>query len=191
MDDIGVIHGRFQVLHNDHMKYILDGKKLCRHLLIGICNPDISLTGYNDANPHRSLRSSNPMTYFERFECIKGAMISNGVDISEFDIIPFPIDFPQLILNYAPSYAVFYTTIFDDWGKIKYEILKNQLHLNVIIIREVPSEQKGISASTIRHLISKGAEWKHFVPENVYYYIVKNKIDERISYFLKSENDHP
>jgi len=27
--DVGVIHGRFQVLHNDHLKYLLAGKEKC------------------------------------------------------------------------------------------------------------------------------------------------------------------
>ena len=187
MDDIGVIHGRFQVLHIDHMKYITDGKKLCKHLLIGICNPDANMTGYTATNPHRSLKSSNPMTFFERFECIRDAMVSYGVNLSDFDIIPFPIDFPHLILNYAPSYATFYTTIFDDWGREKYDILKNQLNLNVRIIRNVPLEEKGISSSTIRYFISEGAEWKHLVPESVYNYIVQRGIDKRISDYLKEE----
>jgi nicotinamide-nucleotide adenylyltransferase len=38
--ELGVIHGRFQVLHNDHLRYILAGKELCRHLVVGITNPD-------------------------------------------------------------------------------------------------------------------------------------------------------
>jgi D-arabinose 5-phosphate isomerase GutQ len=41
--DVGVIHGRFQILHNDHLKYLLAGKDLCRHLVIGITNPDSPL----------------------------------------------------------------------------------------------------------------------------------------------------
>ncbi|MFW9878404.1 MAG: nicotinate-nucleotide adenylyltransferase, partial [Candidatus Thorarchaeota archaeon] len=29
--EIGVIHGRFQVLHNDHIKYLMAGKRLCKY----------------------------------------------------------------------------------------------------------------------------------------------------------------
>ena len=43
MYDIGVIHGRFQVPHNDHLRYLLAGKALCRHLVVGLTNPDPSL----------------------------------------------------------------------------------------------------------------------------------------------------
>ena len=43
MHKIGVIHGRFQLLHNDHLKYLLAGKKRCEHLVVGITNPDPAL----------------------------------------------------------------------------------------------------------------------------------------------------
>jgi nicotinamide-nucleotide adenylyltransferase len=34
---LGVIHGRFQVLHKDHLKYLLAGKSLCEHLVLSNC----------------------------------------------------------------------------------------------------------------------------------------------------------
>ena len=40
LDPIGVIHGRFQMLHHGHMEYLLAGKKRCQRLIIGISNPD-------------------------------------------------------------------------------------------------------------------------------------------------------
>jgi len=43
--ETGVIHGRFQVLHNDHLKYLMEGMALCDHLVVGITNPDPILTG--------------------------------------------------------------------------------------------------------------------------------------------------
>jgi len=43
MTERGVVHGRFQVLHNDHVKYLLAGKARCRHLVVGITNPDSPL----------------------------------------------------------------------------------------------------------------------------------------------------
>ncbi|MEG0356005.1 MAG: nicotinate-nucleotide adenylyltransferase, partial [Lachnospiraceae bacterium] len=40
MVKIGLIHGRFQVLHLKHMEYILAAKMRCNTLYIGITNPD-------------------------------------------------------------------------------------------------------------------------------------------------------
>ena len=50
--DTGVIHGRFQILHKDHLKYLLSGWELCRHLVIGISNPDPLLTREEKTDPH-------------------------------------------------------------------------------------------------------------------------------------------
>ncbi len=190
MDKVGVIHGRFQLLHNDHMKYLLAGKERCEHLIIGICNPEVDLTKYTDANPHRSKKSSNPLTYFERMECIKYSMIEAGVKQEEFDIVPFPINFPDKIFNYAPLDAKYYMTIYDEWGEEKLKSLQNDLKLDVEVLWRVTLENKGISASDVRKCIQEGKEWKQFVPKFVYHYIKENGLDQRIKSFLDEENEN-
>lgn len=187
MDKVGVIHGRFQLLHNDHMKYLLAGKERCEHLIIGICNPEVDLTKYTEANPHRSKRSSNPLTYFERMQCIKYSMLEAGIKQEEFDIVPFPINFPEKIFNYAPLEAKYYMTIYDEWGEEKLKSLRDGLKLDVDVSWKVTLEEKGISASDIRKRIQDGKEWKQFVPTAVYNYIVDNNLDKRIKSFLGEE----
>lgn len=190
MDKVGVIHGGFQLLHNDHMKYLLAGKERCEHLIIGICNPEVNLTKYTDANPHRSKKSSNPLTYFERMECIKYSMIEAGVKQEEFDIVPFPINFPDKIFNYAPLDAKYYMTIYDEWGEEKLKSLQNDLKLNVEILWRVTLENKGISSSDVRKCIQEEKEWKQFVPKFVYHYIKEHSLDQRIKSFLDEENEN-
>jgi nicotinamide-nucleotide adenylyltransferase len=114
MYDKGVIHGRFQVLHNDHMKYLLAGKNLCRHLIIGITNPDPSLTKNHDSNPHRSTPLANALTYYERFIMVREALIESGLKLNEISIVPFPINVPELIKYYVPLDVVFFLSIYDD-----------------------------------------------------------------------------
>lgn len=188
-DKIGVIHGRFQLLHNDHIKYLLAGKERCEHLIIGICNPEVDLTKYTSSNPHRSKKSSNPLTYFERMECIKNSLIDLGVKQEEFDIVPFPINFPEKIFNYAPQNAKYYMTIYDKWGEEKLKVLKEDLKLDVDVLWKVTLEEKGISASDIRKCIQEGKEWKQYVPNFVYKYIINNGLDKRIKEFLDEENE--
>ncbi|MEJ2698658.1 MAG: nicotinate-nucleotide adenylyltransferase, partial [Desulfuromonadales bacterium] len=65
--ELGVIHGRFQVLHNDHLRFLLAGKSLCRHLVVGITNPDPHLTREDPADQHRHSPLANPLTYWERY----------------------------------------------------------------------------------------------------------------------------
>lgn len=189
-DKIGVIHGRFQILHNDHMKYLLAGKQKCERLIIGICNPEIELTKYTKSNPHRSKKSSNPLTYFERMECIKYSLIEAGVPQEEFDIVPFPINFPEKIFNYAPQHAKYYMTIYDKWGEEKLKSLREDLNLDVEVLWKVTLQEKGISASDIRKNIQDGKEWKQYVPKFVYKYITENRLDKRIKKFLDEENQN-
>lgn len=179
MNDVGVIHGRFQILHNDHMKYLLAGKERCRYLLIGIANPDEQMTKYNAAAPHRSEKQANPLTYYERFEMITGSMLEAGIRRDEFDIVPFPINCPERLFNYVPSEAYFYLTIYDAWGLEKKRILE-ELGCNVDIMWQKPLCEKGLAATEVRRLMCEGLPWEHLVPPFVANYIKKHSIIERI-----------
>ncbi len=164
--DIGVIHGRFQVLHNDHIKYLLAGKQLCNHLIVGITNPDPSLTRDSEANPHRSKPLANPLTYYERYVIVQAALLEQGLKFSEFSIIPFPINLPELIKYYVPLDAIFFLTIYDDWGRQKKQFFES-LGLKIHVLWEVTLENKGLSSSDIREAMIKGKQWEHFVPKSV------------------------
>ena len=179
MDKIGVIHGRFQILHIGHMEYLLAGKERCEHLLIGIANPDISLTKYSDANPHRSTSLANPLTYYERFQMISQAMLVSGIDRSSFDIVPFPINYPELLFNYVPLNAKFYMTIYDDWSKEK-QLSLQKLGCDIDIMWTRTNEEKVTSGTEVRNLIIYKKPWDHLVPKSVYEYITENGIDKRI-----------
>lgn len=162
----GVIHGRFQILHNDHMKYLLAGKELCKHLIVGITNPDPSLTKNHESNPHRSTSLANPLTYYERYIMIREALLEKGLKLFEFSIVPFPINFPEFVKFYVPLDAIFFLTIYDDWGRQKKKYLE-KLGLKVHVLWEVPIEKKGLNGSEIRDAMIKGESWEHFVPYSV------------------------
>lgn len=162
----GVIHGRFQVLHNDHMKYIMAGKELCRHLVVGITNPDPFLTKMEDADPGRNNPLANPLTYYERYVLIKVALEEKGIKPDQLSVVPFPISYPELYQHYVPMDAVFFLTIYDEWGKRKLEYLKAQ-GLKTHVLRDVPREQKGMSAADIRNLMIRNDPWENMVPRSV------------------------
>lgn len=177
--DIGVIHGRFQVLHNDHIKYLMAGKKLCKYLVVGITNPDPSLTRDSDANPHRSKPLANPLTYYERYVMTQAALLEQNLSLSEFSIVPFPINVPELIKHYVPLDAIFFLTIYDDWGKQKKKYFQS-LGLKIHVLWEVPLEKKGLNSSDIREAIMTGKKWEHFVPSNVAILLKKWNIAQRL-----------
>jgi len=102
--ETGVIHGRFQILHLDHMKYLLAGKALCRHLIVGITNPDPVLTKADPADPARSSAAANPLTYYERTVLLRSALVESGIPLSDFTIVPFPVNRPELYQYYLLNF---------------------------------------------------------------------------------------
>ncbi len=177
--EIGVIHGRFQVLHNDHIKYLMAGKKLCKFLVVGITNPDPLLTRDSSANPHRSTPLANPLTYYERYLITQAALLEQGLTLSEFSIVPFPINIPELIKYYVPLDAIFFITINDDWGRQKKKYFES-LGLKIHVLWEVPLEKKGLSSSDIRESMILGEKWEHLVPSSVANLLKKWDITQRL-----------
>ncbi|MEW6291170.1 MAG: nicotinate-nucleotide adenylyltransferase [Thermodesulfobacteriota bacterium] len=165
MHKTGVIHGRFQLLHNDHLKYLLAGKERCEHLVVGITNPDPTLTKEDAADPARSSRESNPFTYFERYCMVRDALADEGLR-DEISIVPFPINFPELYHYYLPMQATFFLTIYDEWGEKKLRLFK-ELGLATEILWRRPRADKGLSATEIRQKMMNGEPWEDLVPPAV------------------------
>lgn len=179
MVEKGVVNGRFQILHFKHMEYILAAKMRCRKLYIGLTNPDHSYVRETVNDENRSARSANPLTYYERYEIINMAMAEFGVPEAEFDILPFPINRPEYILQYAPSDAVYYMGICDAWDEEKLKILKG-LGVDTSVLWRKEPKDKGITSSWIRSCIATDQDWAHLVPKAVYEYITSRGLDERI-----------
>jgi len=177
--DEGVIHGRFQVLHNDHMKYLLAGKALCKHLVVGITNPDPYQVKDEPSEPYRSIISANPLTYYERCQLVKAALSDAGIGLSDFSVVPLPINLPERYKYYVPMEAVFFLSIYDDWGLQKKKYFES-LNLKVHVLWHVKPEEKGISGIDVRHKMVKGRAWEHLVPCPVAILLNKWKIPQRL-----------
>ncbi len=177
--ETGVIHGRFQILHNDHIKYLMAGKQLCHHLVVGITNPDPLLTRKESVDPKRGNPFFNPLTYYERYTIVNVALQAEGLTSREFSVVPFPINLPELYKYYVPMDALFFLTIYDEWGKKKLKYFQS-LGLGTQVLWEVPPEKKGISAGTIRELMIHDEPWEHMVPPVVTDLIKKWHIKDRL-----------
>ena len=164
--ETGVIHGRFQVLHHDHLKYLTAGKQLCRHLVIGITNPDPSMVREEKVDPKRSNPLTNPLTYYERYVLVQSAVKENGMNPDEFSIVPFPINLPERYQYYVPTDAVFFLSVYDDWGRQKLDYFKST-GLRTHVLRDVSPAEKGISANDIRNKMINDQPWEHLVPPSV------------------------
>lgn len=185
---IGVIHGRFQALHNGHMEYLLAGKSRCQLLYVGITNPDPGLTAYTQTNPSRSLPMSNPFNYYERLEMLRESLLEAGVEKNEFRIVPFPINFPDLLKHYVPFNARFFVTIYDSWGREKQQVLES-LGLEVDVMWERDVSERLTSGTEVRHLIATDQKWDHLVPPAVYNIITNKGLDTRIKQILITQNE--
>ena len=179
MTETGVIHGRFQVLHHDHLKYLLAGKARCRHLVVGITNPDSSLTRDDTADPQRSLPTANSLTYFERYTMIKSVLVEAGLPFSDFSVVPFPINLPDMYEYYVPLQATFFLTIYDQWGRRKLEQFQS-LGLETEVLWSKPYQEKGLTATEVRRRMASGEAWEHLVPVSVRDLMKAWKIPERL-----------
>jgi nicotinamide-nucleotide adenylyltransferase len=164
--EIGVIHGRFQILHNDHLTYLLAGKSLCKHLVVGITNPDPSQVKTEAADPLRSSDLANPLTYYERYQLVRAALVEAGVAPADFSVVPLPISIPDRYPYYVPLDAVFFLTIYDDWGRCKKSYFES-MGLKIHVLWEVSVEGKGISGSAVRRRMAEDRSWENLVPASV------------------------
>jgi nicotinamide mononucleotide adenylyltransferase len=179
MTDTGVVHGRFQLFHLDHLKYVLAAKERCRHLVVGIANPDPTLTKFDAADPHRSSEVDNPLTFYERYLMLRETLWEAGLDFREFSLVPLPINFPELYRYYVPLDATFYLTIYDEWGERKLAMFTS-LGLTVDVMWLKPSSEKGLTATTLRRLMGQGQPWEHLVPPAVARLVKDMGLGERL-----------
>ena len=162
--EVGVIHGRFQVLHNDHLKYLLAGKALCRHLVVGITNPDPWGTRPESADPARSDPLANPLTYYERYRMLQAVLQARGITAESFSVVPLPINLPERYRFYVPLNAVFFLSIYDDWGRQLYvcalgvtgrrESAEDAVHnafCRLLNLRSTPENLKAYAFKSVRN----------------------------------------
>lgn len=179
MVETGIVFGRFQMLHLGHMEYLLEAKKRCCFLVIGVSNPDPGLIRYEDACPHRSADTANPLTFYERSRMIDGALAEAGIDRSEFMIVPMPINYPDRIRYYVPSDGEFFLTIYDEWGWKRKEIIESLGYKTTVLW--VRDDSSRISSGTeIREKMMSGEDWSHLVPPFVYRFAMENRLAERM-----------
>lgn len=182
--ELGAVCGRFQVFHNDHLKYILNAKKFCTHLMVGITSSDPSMALPEESDRNRGRLSANPCTYYERMLIIEKSLYEAGVSLNDFNIIPFPIGKPELVKYYLPVTATCFFTVYDKWGLEKVRRMKDTGYPVEVLWK---SNNKGLSSSFIRQKIADGIDWRPFVPPASYKYITENGIDKRIISLINQE----
>lgn len=160
--DEASVHGRFQPLHNAHLDYILEAKGRCDFLWVGITKYDITSEHLNPLGRHRERPEANPLTYFERLNIIRVALIESGISPTEFAFVPFPIETPVALPLFLPTHVICFTTICEEWNREKIRVLEGSGYTVEVLWERIP---KAISGADIRESIAKGTDdWKRLVP---------------------------
>lgn len=189
MTERGVVHGRFQGLHLKHMEYLLAAKMRCRLLYVGITHPDIfACPAASPLDVHGTLVRDNPLAYIERYEMIRDSLLEFGVKREEFEIIPFPVDRPDVLAQYAPADAVYYMSICGEWDREKEKILSS-LGLKTEILWERNAEEKGITGTELCALIAGDGSWRQYMPKAAAEYLTEHGLDERIKNLFSAGSD--
>lgn len=142
------------------MEYLLEAKKRCEFLWIGITKFDID--HLNPLGRHRERPEANPLTFFERIQIITEALSESGVPPAEFRFLPFPIEETTALPRFLPTTIPCFTTICEDWNREKVRLLET-CGYRVLVLWE--REPKEISGSLIREDIARGGtNWIDIVP---------------------------
>ena len=176
---VGVIHGRFQPLHIGHMEYLLAGKSECDLLVVGITNPDPWLMGNESSDANRGRLQSNPCTFYERLLMVEGALRDAGVSPDAMRIVPFPHSYPERLRYYAPETALYFLSIYDQWGETKLTRF-HDLGLRTHVLWRRAEADRVTSGSAIRDRIITGGDWESLVPQATARVIREFGIVERI-----------
>ena len=150
--------GVSRCFHRDHLKYILAAKAQCRRLVVGITNPDPTLTREDSADRNRSSALANPLSYYERMLMVEATLLEAGLLHTEFLVTPLPINMPELFKYYVPLNATFFLTIYDAWGRRKQERLQS-IGLRTVVLWERPETEKAIQGTDVRRLIAAANPW--------------------------------
>lgn len=163
----GSVHGRFQGVHLDHEKYILEAKSRCTHLFVGLVSP-LADSAQNQASPARRYDpDNNPFSYLERCMMIRACLLGAGWRDADYTIHPFPIDQPRLIPGYLPPPAEIklYLNVYSDWSHHKAQVLE-QLGYQVELLNQ-DLKNRQATGSELRRRLRNGDDFGELVSPEV------------------------
>jgi nicotinamide mononucleotide adenylyltransferase len=151
------VTGRFQPVHQDHLRLFRIGLEERGRLIVGITNPDPSSRRPEPGSAHRHREDANPFTYWERAELLLAALEHDPRVV----IVPFDLGRPELWECYAPLDAVQYVGRGGAWETEKARRLAAAGY-RVIEAEPGPGERR--TSTEIRAAIRAGGDWERLVP---------------------------
>jgi nicotinamide-nucleotide adenylyltransferase len=180
----GMIHGRFQPFHLEHLRYFRLAWKQSENVIVGITNPDPSTVVADELCSHRDLPDENPFTYTERLIMIRESLREEGYPLERVLVVPFPIHHPERWACYVPSGTVMFVVVYSPWEQRKVERLR-EAGLEVVVVDTL---QKRITGQQVRSLIASGGGWEHLVPAAVARFLRRRRDTSSCTY---GHEQHP
>ncbi|MEJ2109922.1 MAG: adenylyltransferase/cytidyltransferase family protein [Acidobacteriota bacterium] len=159
----GMILGRFQPFHLEHLRYFRLAWEQSERVIVGITNPDPTTILKDASNRHRHLPKENPLTYIDRLMMIQTTLLSEGFPMEHIYIVPIPIHHPDRWRHYIPTETVLFVITYSEWERNKAERIRAEGYQVV----EIDSFQKGISGQEVRTRFRSDGDWEELVPPAV------------------------
>lgn len=163
----GMILGRFQPFHLEHLRYFRLTWEQSEKVIVGITNPDPTTILEDASNEHRHLLQENPLTYIDRLMMIQDTLRLEGYPMERIYIVPIPIHHPQRWCHYIPAGTVMFVITYSEWERNKAKRLRAEGYRVV----EIESLQKGISGQEVRSRFRTKSNWEELVPPAIAQYI--------------------
>jgi nicotinamide mononucleotide adenylyltransferase len=171
----GMIHGRFQPFHLEHLRYFQLVWEQSEHVIVGITNPDPSTIIADELSEHRHLPEDNPLTFTERLMMIQDTLRDEGYPMERIFIVPLPIHHPDRWRYYIPNDTAIFVVAYSPWEKQKAERLRSAGYQVVL----VDTLEKRISGQQVRSLLRSNGNWEELVPPAVTHFL-QRRLEIRI-----------
>jgi len=157
--EIGCIHGRFQPFHNEHFQYLMLALEKCRHLVIGITQPNnVELKSIHHIDK-RVDPSANPLSFNQRIEMIKAVLEKQNISDARYSFAEFDIDKPKALEAKVSTDLICFTTIREPWNQNKVDTLV-KLGYHVDVLLEDYSDKRITSSDIRKKIKNDDLSWK-------------------------------
>lgn len=166
----GMVHGRFQPFHHEHLEYVLWGIANSKKCFIAITQPDIHNLSDTVGASHRAKSEGNPFTFEERKRMVELSLSRLGIPNNRYEVIKFNIDdmeksFKELKNINSGEIPTQFIKVFSQWEEYKKGKFID-LDLDIVEICETHKEyaSKNVTGTLVRELIFSKRNWKDYVP---------------------------
>lgn len=161
--DLVCITGRFQPLHRDHLRLMLDAAGQAERLIVAITNPYPANTRVFRESDHRHRPDANPFTFLERLELVRVALAANDMPPTRFVVVPFDLGAPGTWPYLVPLQATQVAGVKSGWELAKLQMFADAGYPTLAVRVDALS---ALSSTAVREAMLSEARdvWTQMVP---------------------------